>query len=231
MLPQVVNVPTGAPELAIPLENAARCVCATSHSLIAGTGGHALMYGKATGHFGWREPPSFEFVSKLIASDEHGLRCVAPLIAAHPLLPNCLDRHTGKTLLQFAIERSSDEELVSHLLTRSHTLAMTRDVDGNTGLHAAIEMGRRRAVRLLLTAATDGRVSLIPDSLEPIINLFGAIAHQYPAEFFDFLCGMPLDEEKQVLEAIRTGGHVCGDGMCGIPCAGWHWMRRSRYVR
>lgn len=125
---------------------------------------------------------------------------------------------------------ASRVQLLERLLTRAPEVSMTRDQYGHTSLHIAIALGRRKAVGLLLTAITDGaklllllhvpsllhtsshrmigRVSLIPDSLEPIIGLFNVIARKYPSEFLHFLSLMPLDEEKQVcrfcLERART---------------------------
>ena len=158
----VINVRTGATELAMQLDESAKCIGATDSSLIVGAGATAVMYGKSTSHFGWREPPSFEFVARLLSSDEYAVRCVTPLVAAHPLLVNTLEPTSGKTVLQHAIESSGDEELVERLLWRAPEISMTRDYQGHTSLHVAIELGRRKAVRLLLTAVTDGRVSLIP---------------------------------------------------------------------
>jgi len=147
-------------------------------------------------------------VSSLLKSDEYAKLCLTPLVRAHPLLVNTLQPDSGKTLLQFAIESSGDEELLETLLSPAPEVSMTRDLNGYTSLHIAIALGRRKAVRLLLTAVTDGRVSLIPDSLEPIIGLFKVISRKYPAEFLHFLSLMPLDEERQVLLESEREAHL-----------------------
>eukprot|EP00966_Prymnesium_polylepis_P111905 2588503-Prymnesium_polylepis.1 len=102
----VRNVRTGGTEFALQLDEGAKCVFATEHSLVFGAGASAVMYGKADRHFGWRERPSFAFVRTLLASDEYAVRTVTPLVAAHPLLVNTLDAASGKTVLLF-FERSS----------------------------------------------------------------------------------------------------------------------------
>ena len=205
----VIDVRTGENELAMPLDEGAKCVCATNSSLVVSTGSIALAYGKAAQHFGWQEPPSFDFVSRLLQSDDFAVHCVTPLVAAHPLVVNHLDATSGKTVLQHAIECSGDEELIERLLWRAPEISMTRDYKGSTSLHVALALGRRKAVQLLLTAVTDGRVSLIPDSLEPILSLFSEIARKYPSEFLQFLALMPLDDEKQgVLRESEREAHI-----------------------
>ena len=53
-----------------------------------------------------------------------------------------------------------------------HKVSMTRDARGHTALSAAIARTRKKAVRLLLTAIVEGRISRIPDSMGPVLECF-----------------------------------------------------------
>lgn len=108
---EVLDVATSKPQHVVQLDEAAQCLLATEHSLVVGAGACALMYGKPMQHFGWRETPSFEFAASLLKSDEYAMRCLTPLVQAHPLLVNALEPSSGRTLLHHAIQSSGDEDV------------------------------------------------------------------------------------------------------------------------
>jgi hypothetical protein len=79
---------------------------------------------------------------------------------------------TAKTFLQYAIEKTRDGKLLEALMQGEHKVSMTRDARGHTALSAAIARTRKKAVRLLLTAIVEGRISRIPDSMGPVLECF-----------------------------------------------------------
>ena len=106
---------------------------------------------------------------------ERAVRCVAPIVAAHPSILNSRDQATAKTLLQYAIEKNHNGALLEALLRGNHTVALTRDAAGRTALSVAVERTRKKAVRLLLQAIVEGRISRIPDSMAPVLALPGRV--------------------------------------------------------
>ena len=102
---------------------------------------------------------------------------------------------TAKTFLQYAIEKNRDGKLLEALMGGEHKVSMTRDYRGHTALSVAIGRTRKKAVRLLLQAVVEGRISRIPDSMGPILECFVPLVQTYPKLFLRFLREMPLEEE------------------------------------
>ena len=92
--------------------------------------------------------------------------------------------------------------LLDMLLGARCRISLQADVRGRTCLHAALDQGKWHSLQQLLDAFRLERFSIIPGSMRPVAECFGAIAHDWPLDFLHFIGHLPLQAEPEVLGDI-----------------------------
>ncbi len=185
--------------LCLPLASSIHGVAATPHSLLAAAGHRCTMLGKAVPHYSWFEQPAFDTAAYLVADRRNATRCIRQALHAHPGLVNGRDRN-GRTFLQLIIQTQHDPELIEVAMAGQHKLSLARDDAGQSALLVALHRNQKAFVRLLLQAVVEGRVSTLPEAMDPLVECFPDISNVHPKAFVQFIRDMPLDEEPQVLD-------------------------------
>ena len=200
----VIDVTSRQEELHMPVAEGTYSVDLTPQALAYTNGTRASIYGKAGHHFAWHDPPSFQYVSRLLLKQQHRLTTdshvdlIRLVVSRHPAIVNLQDAQTGVSLVQLAVEGSCHPRIVDCLLRVSCRVGLQPNLRGLTALDTALQLGDAAALRALLAALLSGRFAPTPHGMRLVTDAFEALATKYPHEFLHFVSSMPLQSEPEI---------------------------------
>ena len=200
----VIDVASRNQELHMPVAEGTYGLDLTPQALAYTNGTRASVYGKAGNHFAWHDPPSFQYISRLLLKQQHRLttdahvELIRLVVQRHPAVVNLQDSQTGVSLVQLAVEGSCHPRIVDCMLRVSCRVGLQPNLRGLTALDTALQLGDAAALRALLAALLSGRFAPTPNGMRLVTDAFEALASKYPHEFLHFVSAMPLQSEPEI---------------------------------
>ena len=221
----IVDMASRQEELHMPVAEGTNSVSLTPQSLAFANGTRVSVYGKAGHHYAWHDPPSFQYVSRLLLKQQHRLttdslvELMRLLTKRHPAIVNAQDTSTGVSLIQLAVEGSCHPRIVDGLLRVDCRVGLQPNMRGLTALDTALQLGDAAALRNLLGALLSGRFQPTPAGMRLVTDAFEALSTKYPHEFLAFIAAIPLQAEPELFlsetQNVRLPHSrpflVCGD--------------------
>jgi len=198
-------------ELQLPVHEIIQAISITSDAICFANGKQATMYGKAGIQYGWQDQPAHGVVSQMMLSmlstEEILLKYISLVLAKHPSVVNSQDALTGKSLLQFAVEKCPMPRVIDVFLKANVKLGMGGDVQNKTALYTSVLQGKWRALQQIIDALLSGRFGFSPNSMRLVMQAFQTMASKHPREFLYLVTNMPLEPEPEILSTATSNAH------------------------